>query len=79
MSEGKTEWKSTESAPKDGNTILADVGYPWPVVAAWNSHGEKWVYASLQACAMANNTIDTYFENEQESEIKGWLPMPELP
>ena len=73
------KWNPPESAPKDGNLILADVGMPWPVVAVWNSHDEKWVYSNLQACEMANNTLDTYFENEQEKTIKGWLPLPELP
>lgn len=74
----KQKWNSPESAPKDAQ-ILADVGYPWPVVAVWNSHDDKWVYPNLQACPMDNNTLDTYFENEQESTIKGWLPLPELP
>ena len=73
------KWNSPESAPKDGNQILADVGCQWAVVAVWNTCIEKWVYANLQACEMVNNTLDTYFENEQESTIKGWLPLPELP
>jgi len=73
-----SKWKSPKSAPKNGTTILANVGLPWAVVATWNSHDEKWVYANLQACDMANNTLDAYFENEQEPTIKGWLPMPEI-
>ena len=72
-------WNDPKTAPKDGTLILADVGFPWPVAAVWNSHDDKWVYATLQACEMANNTLDVYFENEQESEIRGWLPMPKLP
>lgn len=75
----KQKWNYPESAPKDGTQILADVGLPWAVVAVWCSHDEKWVYPNLQACDMANGTTDTYFENEQESTIKGWLPLPELP
>ena len=73
------KWNPPESAPKDGNPILADVCLPWAVVAVWNTYEHKWTYASLQACEMHDNTLDTYFENEQESTIKGWLPMPELP
>lgn len=73
------KWNSPETATRDGNPIIANVGYPWPVVAVWNEHDGKWVYASLQACPMDDNTLDTYFENEQESTIKGWLPLPELP
>jgi hypothetical protein len=72
-------WKSPESAPKDGTLILADVGLPWAVVAVWNTCIGKWSYANLQACEMANNTLDTYFENETDTTIKGWLPMPQLP
>ena len=42
------KWNSPESAPKDGSLILADVGLPWAVVAAWNTYEEKWVYANLR-------------------------------
>jgi len=71
------KWRTPETAPKD-KLILADFGYPWPFSAIWNSHDEKWTLATLQCCPMEGNTIDSYFENEQEDEkaLKGWMPMP---
>jgi len=44
MSE-ENKWKSPESAPKDGNPILADVGYPWAVVAAKPDHHIRYARA----------------------------------
>lgn len=65
-----------ETAPKD-EVILLDVGYPWLVVGIWNEPSEKWVYADLQIDQYSGLWNDTYFQNEHEKKIKGWLPLPE--
>jgi hypothetical protein len=72
-----TEWRKDEP-PKDGNQFLADVGLPWPVVAAWNGCDECYVYANLQCGMVGGIYIDTYFENEQEKTVKQWAEMPGL-
>lgn len=75
----KVTWLTTEP-PKTGNQFLADVGFPWPVVAAWNGCDENWVYANLQ-CGMVDGVYnDTYFETEREPAegIKRWMPFPEF-
>lgn len=67
-----------ETAPQDGNVILADFGYPWIFAATWNAHDDKWCAATLSAQEMENGKTDTWFENEyyKHSEMIGWLPMP---
>lgn len=67
-----------ETAPKH-KPILLDVGLPWLVVGHWNEPSDKWVYANLQSDLYDGLWIDTYFENEYEDKILGWLPMPEKP
>lgn len=76
-----TKWNDPKTAPKDGTMILGDFGFPWPLVAAWNEHDEKWVTASLQAQTMDGGKTDLWFENEQEScaSLRGWLPFPKIP
>jgi hypothetical protein len=71
----------TTNPPNDGNPFLADIGYPWPVFAAWNGCDCCYVYANLQ-CNMVDGVYnDTYFENEYEKPngVKRWMPLPELP
>lgn len=70
-------WRQ-DAPPKCGTQFLADVGYPWPVVAAWNKCDEEWVVANLQVSMVNGEWNDTYFENEHEKTIKRWMPMPEL-
>lgn len=73
-------WHPPETAPKDGNPFLGDFGYPWPLPALWDEHGEAWTYATVQACPMTDGTINSYFENESEpfAALKRWRPMPPL-
>lgn len=71
------EWR-TDQPPKDGNQFLADVGLPWPVVAAWNGADECFVYASLQCGMVQGEYNDTYFENEHEPTVKRWAVWPEF-
>lgn len=75
----ETRWR-TDEPPKTGNTFLADVGYPWPVVAAWNDCDSCWVYANLQVSMVDGVYNDTYFENEHEpaNGVKRWMPLPEF-
>ena len=70
-------WLTTEP-PKTGTQFLADVGLPWPVVAAWNGCDDEFVYANLQCGMVGGEYNDTYFETEREKSIKRWAPMPEF-
>ena len=74
------EWLPPETAPKDGNVFLANVGYPWPVVCSWNGASEKWVYADFQCGMYEGEWNDTYFENDwtYESSLIAWLPLPNI-
>ena len=65
-----------ETAPKD-KPILIDVGLPWLVVGAWNEPDDSWVYANFQINLFKEDWNDTYFENEHEQFINGWLPLPD--
>lgn len=72
------EWR-TDEPPKDGNSFLADVGLPWPVVASWNGCDQSFAYANLQ-CGMVNGVFnDTHFETEYEKTVKQWAEMPSFP
>ncbi len=64
------KWLNMKDAPKD-KPILLDVGYPWPVVGIWNDADKKWVYANLQCGQVDGKWNDTYWDNEQESELDG--------
>jgi hypothetical protein len=70
-----------DTAPKDGTTFLANMGWPWLVVCMWNTAVDKWVYASPQINLYEGEWNDPYFESEwdDESELKGWIPMPRPP
>ena len=75
------QWLIPETAPRDGNPFIANVtGWPWAAIAAWNEHDDCFVYTTLQAYEMAEETVDRYFENEQArpSELRGWQPLPEI-
>lgn len=74
-------WLHPETAPKDGTAFLAHLGYPWPVVAAWNGYSEQWVYANNQIGIVDGKWNDAYFENEYEptDELIGWMSLPEIP
>ena len=73
------KWLTTEP-PKDGSMFLADIGYPWPVVVAWNAYDENWVFANYQINMMDGEYNDPYFETDREEEdgINRWMPLPEL-
>lgn len=74
-------WQSPETAPRDGRQILADFGWPWPVVAAYDEYDERWTVCLLQQCPMEDGPMNTYFEveSEQHPNLRRWQPMPELP
>jgi len=74
-----SKWKAAETAPKDGNQFIANVGLPWATLAAWNEAEQKYVYATMSACVLKNG-VDVWFENEQaaESELIAWKPLPEI-
>jgi len=74
----KNKWKSAESAPKDVSVFLGNFGYPWAVATVWNECDEKFVHTSLQAAAMSDGTMDTYFENEYFDDLISWREMPAI-
>ena len=73
------KWLTTEP-PKDGSMFIADIGYPFPVVIAWNAYNKNWVFANYQINMIDGEYNDPYFETEREAEdgINRWMPLPEL-
>ena len=67
-----------DTAPKDGTQILADFGWPYLLVAAWNEVDTQWVCANLQA-ERHEKGDDYYYENlyENHSSLKCWMRFPE--
>jgi hypothetical protein len=53
--------------PKDCN-FLANIGYPWYVVAHWNEAMGYFVYAELQIDLYQGEWNDTYFTNDNFGE-----------
>lgn len=72
-------WQLPETAPKTGEIILADMGWPWPCQACWNNAQNEWVYAVMQL-NFVDGENDPYFENEygKVPELKRWMPLPDL-
>lgn len=63
--------------PKDRN-FLADIGYPWYVLAHYNEAMDYFVYADLQIDMYDSKWNDTYYttENCKEEEILNWIEVP---
>ena len=69
-------WRSPKTAPKR-KAIIADFGWPWPVIAIWDALIGEWSVA--QIAHSKGKSIGWETEWEKSSEMKGWLPLPELP
>lgn len=70
----------TTPPPKDGKLFLADIGYPWPALAAWNESYKCWICAEFGINVRVREYAP-YFEQadyDKDSVIKRWMPMPEL-
>lgn len=72
--------KSSNTPPPKSGPFLADVGYPWPVLAIWNDHQQEFVVTTLQVNMINGIYNDTYWENdyEKESEIIAWQFLPQI-
>lgn len=77
--EAELQWQSAATAPKDGTTVLLNVGYPWAVVGVWNGCNNEWVYAQSNVGMVNGAWTDTYFENEYDPSPTHWRPLPQLP
>lgn len=68
------------TAPTD-KMFLGDFGWPWLCLTHWNEAIGKWSYANFQVDMFEGVWNDVYWEteNESEAELRGWLPMPEIP
>lgn len=71
----RCEWQSPETAPKD-TVIIADTGYPWPVLALWNEAIEQWATTTLE-CSQFEGKPDCGWVTEYEKELRWWMPVPE--
>ena len=71
-------WQPAETAPKDGNPVIADIGLPFAVLAVWNEHEQQWCYASLQVNLIDDEWSDPYFESEWNPTLRAWRSMPEV-
>ncbi len=76
----KLKWQSPETAPKDGQPFLANIGFPWAMMCMFSLANNNWVYASVQVNMLQGEYSDPYFENEwaELKELKAWMPLPEL-
>lgn len=75
------KWHPPATAPKTGQ-ILADFGWPWPVLAVWSPMSENWSTMMLNVSPDSSATTgDAWFEAEHEppENLCAWAPMPELP
>lgn len=70
-------WRSPKTAPKRG-VILADFGWPWPVMATWCKVNKEWSMPQIAPYARGES-ICWETEWEKGSSMKGWLPLPALP
>jgi len=74
-----SEWKTGDTAPRTGQLFLADVGWPWPVMAMWSESQEEFCYAATDASVYEGKN-DPVFVTEWEKleNIKRWMPLPEV-
>lgn len=70
-------WRSPHTAPQTG-VILADFGWPWPVLAIWDTLMGEWSIAQI-APHTEGESIGWETEWETTISLKGWLPLPTLP
>lgn len=74
--ENSSAWQPPETAPKD-RQILADAGWPWPVVARWSEYQGEWVTAQLEG-NLCEGKDDPSYVTEYEHTLKGWMELPEV-
>ena len=74
------DWKPPETAPKNGDIIIADFGWPFAVVACWNAHCEKWTIATQQIEPVNGIWNDPYFESDWENpeDLIAWTDFPSI-
>lgn len=72
-------WKGGAFLEALGGVFLADVGYPWPVLATWCDVQQQFGYAELQA-SWCQGKQDVYFEQcwHEGGGVERWgmLPAP---
>lgn len=71
-------WQDVATAPRDGQPFIADTGYPWATIAAWNGADQRFVSVDLQAGLCNGEWNDIYFENDFLCEVKRWQPLPQV-
>jgi len=69
-------WRLPESVPRD-RTFIADLGYPWAVIATYSPAMDQLAVADLEA-SVCDGKSDLYFCTEWHdlSELKGWMDLP---
>jgi hypothetical protein len=70
-------WQPANTAPV-GPIILADFGWPGPVMATWCGVSKKWAAVSAQR---DHTSDDAWFETEYEQagDLRRWMHLPALP
>ena len=64
-----------KTLPPRDRLFMADCGWPWLMPCFYNEKGDDFVVSVLHIDADG----EPYFENEwfQESDIKGWIELPD--
>ena len=73
-----SSWLSPNTAPKD-QTIIADFGYPWAVMAIWSEAQQQWAITELE-WSMFEGAGDPGFVTEwqDDCDLKGWCALPSV-
>lgn len=75
-----TPWQSPDTAPKTGQTFIANVGMPWAVVMMWNEAMDQFCWADIEGNLFEGKN-DPAFVTEwmTPGDLLGWMPLPALP
>jgi hypothetical protein len=71
------QWHPPETASKDGNPFLADIGLPWAVLCAWDAATDMWATTELAVDLLNGEWDHVYFGCEwyPEKDLKAWMPL----
>ena len=68
------------TTPPKNEHFLADIGYPWYVLAHWNEAMGCFIFADFQIDFYEGECNDTYFTSDSftENNLISWIEFPKL-